>query len=213
MPIWQKPLLHTGDILFELMTFEGSVRVMPEDIGSEREESVRKSLGKTYENNILADTECVVLAVTRAWDVEGGAIEVEDPGIHYDAKFEALVFVPKLHEVVVGHVVDITDFGVFIRFGPIDGLCHVSQVVNDYVSHDKKSETLITKQGNKTLKVGDTVRARVTGVSLEKKEVNKITLTMRQPGLGNVEWLKAEKEEKKKPAKNTTKKAEGKKAK
>lgn len=213
MPIWQKPLLHTGDILFELMTFEGSVRVMPEDIGSEREESVRKSLGKTYENNILADTECVVLAVTRAWDVEGGAIEVEDPGIHYDAKFEALVFVPKLHEVVVGHVVDITDFGVFIRFGPIDGLCHVSQVVNDYVSHDKKSETLITKQGNKTLKVGDTVRARVTGVSLEKKEVNKITLTMRQPGLGNVEWLKAEKEEKKKPAKNTTKKAEGKKSK
>ncbi len=213
MPIWQKPLLHTGDILFELMTFEGSVRVMPEDIGSEREESVRKSLGKTYENNILADTECVVLAVTRAWDVEGGAIEVEDPGIHYDAKFEALVFVPKLHEVVVGHVVDITDFGVFIRFGPIDGLCHVSQVVNDYVSHDKKSETLITKQGNKTLKVGDTVRARVTGVSLEKKEVNKITLTMRQPGLGNVEWLKAEKEEKKKPTKNTTKKAEGKKSK
>ncbi len=188
------------------MTFEGSVRVMPEEIGSEKEESVRKSLGKTYENKILADTG-VILAVTRAWEITGGAIEVEDPGIHYDARFEALVFVPKLHEVVVGHVVDITDFGVFIRFGPIDGLCHVSQVVNDYVSHDKKSETLTTKQGNKTLKVGDTVRARVTGVSLEKKEVNKITLTMRQPGLGNVEWLKAEKEEKKNPTKGKTKAA------
>ncbi len=206
-----KPLLCTGDILFELMTFEGSVRVMPEEIGSEKEESVRKSLGRTYENKILADTG-VILAVTRAWDVEGGAIEVEDPGVFYDAHFEALVFVPKLHEIVVGQVVDITDFGVFIRFGPIDGLCHVSQVVNDYVSHDKKSEMLITKQGNKTLKVGDTVRARVTGVSLEKKEVNKITLTMRQPGLGNIEWLKEEKEEKKKPVKSPVKKAESKKA-
>lgn len=189
------------------MTFEGSVRVVPEDIGGQREEAVRKSLGRTYENKVLPDTG-VVLAITRAWDIAGGAIEVEDPGVHYDVKFEALVFVPKVHEMILGHVVDITDFGVFVRFGPIDGLCHISQVVNDFVSYDKKTYVLTTKQSNKTLKVGETVKARVIGVSLEKKDVNKINLTMRQPGLGSLEWLKMEKEAKTKPAKGGKKEKE-----
>lgn len=198
--------------MFELMTFEGSVRVLPEDIGSARDEAVRKSLGRTYENKVLPDIG-VVLAITRAWDIAGGTIEVDDAGVHYTAKYEALVFVPKVHEMVLGHVVDITDFGVFIRFGPIDGLCHISQVVNDFVSYDKKTYVLTTKQANKTLKVGETVKARVIGVSLEKKDVNKINLTMRQPGLGSLEWLKMDKEAKTKPAKGGKKEDEGKKKK
>lgn len=178
--------------MFEIMTLEDSVRVIPENISSTKEESVRMGLGSKYENKIVME-HCVILAITDILEVHGGAIEVEDAGIHYDAKFKALVFVPKLHEVVEGNVVDITEFGVFVRFGPIDGMCHISQIVNDFISFDRKSGILSGKDSNKNLKINDTVRTRVIGVSLDKKEINKINLTMRQPGLGAIEWLEAEK--------------------
>lgn len=178
--------------MFEIMTLEDSIRVSPEHIGMNKNESIMKGLAAKYENKIVMEFG-VVLAVTEVLESTGGAIEVEDAGIHYNAKFKAMVFVPKLHEVVEGSIVDITEFGVFVRFGPIDGMCHISQIVNDYISYDRKTGILAGKDSNKNLKPTDNVRARIIGVSLDKKEINKINLTMRQPGLGAIEWLKAEK--------------------
>jgi len=185
--------------MFELSTFEDDVRVTPENIGGKKEDSVSRSLIQKYENRIFPDIG-VVLSITKVLDVKGGTIRVDDPGIYYNAKFEAMVFTPRLHEVVEGTVIDITDFGVFVRFGPIDGLCHISQVVNDYVSRDPKANVLVAKKSGRTLKIGDIVRARITAISLEKKEVNKISLTMRQPGLGSLEWLEMDRKEAEKAA-------------
>ena len=112
-----------------------------------------------------------------------------------------MLFVPKIHEIVEGQVIDITDFGVFVRFGPIDGMCHISQVINDYVSRDPKANVIVAKKSGKVLKIGDMVRARITAISLEKREVNKITITMRQDGLGSLDWIAADKKEKEKKAK------------
>ena len=186
--------------MFELATFEDEIRVPPENIGGKKEDVVLKSLVQKYENHIIPDVG-VVLAVTQVSDVKGGIIKADDPGIFYSSKFEAMLFVPKLHEVVEGTVIDITDFGVFVRFGPIDGMCHISQVINDYVSRDTKANVIVAKKTGKVLKVGDTVRARITAVSLEKKEVNKITITMRQDGLGSLDWIEADMKEKEKKAK------------
>ncbi len=185
--------------MFELATFEDDVRVPPENMAGKREEVVLKSLVQKYENRIFPDIGAV-LAVTKVLEVKGGSIRVDDPGVFYSAKFEALVFTPRLHEVVEGTVIDITDFGVFIRFGPIDGLCHISQVINDYVSRDPKANVLLAKKSGRTLKVGDIVRARITAISLEKREVNKISLTMRQPGLGALDWLEQDRKEAEKAA-------------
>ena len=181
--------------MFELLTIEDNVRVSPEHIGLGKKEAVIASLASKYENKIIMEYG-VVLAITDVLEVTGGTIEVDDAGIYYSAKFTAMTFVPKLHEVVEGTVVDITDFGVFVRFGPIDGMCHISQIVNDFISYDRKSGILSGKDSNKNLKIGDEVRARIIGISLDKKEINKINITMRQPGLGAIAWLEAEKEAK-----------------
>ncbi|VVB60225.1 DNA-directed RNA polymerase subunit E' [uncultured archaeon] len=186
--------------MFEMANFEDEIRVPPENIGGKKEDVVLKSLVQKYENHIIPDVG-VVLAVTQASDVKGGTIKADDPGIFYSAKFEAMLFVPKLHEIIEGQVIDITDFGVFVRFGPIDGMCHISQVMNDYVSRDPKANVIVGKKTAKVLKIGDTVRARITAISLEKKEVNKITITMRQDGLGSLDWIEAERKEKEKKAK------------
>ena len=70
---------------------------------------------------------------------------------------------------------------------------HVSQITNEYISHDEKNARLVSKESNKSLGEGDKVRARVIAVSLNEKEPreSKIGLTMRQTGLGKLEWLEA----------------------
>jgi DNA-directed RNA polymerase subunit E' len=82
-----------------------------------------------------------------------------------------------------------------VRLGPVDGLIHVSQVTDDFVGYDRKKGTLHGKETKRTLKEGDKVRARIVTVSMKRGvvgvtgAVGKIGLTMRQPGLGKLEWI------------------------
>ena len=106
--------------------------------------------------------------------------------------------------IVEGEVVDITEFGAFIRCGALDGLVHVSQVMDDFVSYDEKNSQLVGKQTRRVLKEGDKVRARIISVSFT--EQSKLGLTMRQPFLGNVKWLTEETKEHKVEKKKVKKK-------
>jgi DNA-directed RNA polymerase subunit E' len=98
-----------------------------------------------------------------------------------------------MQEIVEGEVVEIVKFGAFVGLGPFDGLLHVSQITNEYISYDEKNSRLASKESNKALSEGDRVRARIIAVSLNEKDPrdSKIGLTMRQTGLGKLEWLEA----------------------
>jgi DNA-directed RNA polymerase subunit E' len=76
--------------------------------------------------------------------------------------------------------------------GVVKGMIHISQTMDDYVSISKTG-SLTGKNHKKALKVGDNCMARIVAISY-KGEDSKIGLTMRQPGLGKLEWIKAEKE-------------------
>ncbi len=199
------PLRTEDDNMFQIQQFEESIRVPPKYIGLDVKESVRKSLAERYENRVIKDIG-VILAINEVGDIGEGKIMIEDAGVYYKTSFEALVYKPKLYEIITGQVVDITNFGVFVRFGPIDGLCHVSQVINDYVSFEEKTRTLAARDSKRVLKIGDAVRARIIAVSLNKKEVNKINITMRQPDLGSLEWIREEYDAKKKAENSKAKK-------
>ena len=181
--------------MYKRLTIEDTVRVPPEHLGEEVEESVRAGLREEKEGKISADLQGVIIGVEEVSDIEGGIIKAEDAGVHYEVEFTAIVYQPELHEVLEGEVVDVTGFGAFIRIGPFDGLCHVSQVMDEYVNHDEENNMLVAEESNYNLQVGDTVKARIIAVSLDKQETNKINLTMRQPGLGKEEWIEEYEEE------------------
>ena len=116
-----------------------------------------------------------------------------DGGTFHRVEFQALTFYPKLQEIVNGELVDITDFGAFVRIGPTDALLHLSQVMDDYLKSDVASGMILANQSGKTLKVGSTIRARITAVSLGKAtSMGKIGITCRQPFLGADEWIAEE---------------------
>ena len=181
--------------MYKRLTIQDSVRVPPQHLGENVSDSVRDGLREEVEGDIVEDVG-VVIGVEDVNSVEGGDIEPEDAGIHYQVEYKAIVYDPELHEVVNGEVVDITDFGAFIRIGPFDGLCHVSQVMDQYVNLDEENEMLVSEDQERSLEKGDTVTTRVIAVSLGKQDTNKINLTMRQPGLGKQEWIQLHEEEK-----------------
>jgi DNA-directed RNA polymerase subunit E' len=67
-----------------------------------------------------------------------------------------------------------------------------------------KDGVLSGKESKKIVKQGDRVRARIITISTKQIQNAKVGLTMRQPGLGKLEWL--EEGKKGKPAEAKPKK-------
>lgn len=181
--------------MYKILTVEDRIRVPPEKIGKKLKDAVKEAIAEKFEGTIDPKIG-VILCVVSVEEVGEGKILPMDPGIHYLAKFKILVYKPELHEMVYGEVIDNTEFGSFIRIGPLDGLVHISQIMDDFVSYDSKNSTFLGKETKRTLKEGDKVRARI--ISISYAEQQKIGLTMRQPSLGSLAWIEEEKKKKKK---------------
>ena len=181
--------------MYKIATVEDKIRVGPEKLAMPRKEAVKGAIAEKYEG-VLEPKIGVVLAVVDVDKVGEGKIMAGDPGVHYMTTFKLLAFKPELHETVYGEVIDNTEFGAFVRMGPMDGLVHISQLMDDYVSYDNKNSMFLGKETKRTLKKGDKVRARIISISLTDQQ--KIGLTMRQVGLGSVNWIEEDKKKKKK---------------
>lgn len=183
--------------MYKKMKLKGVARIEPDHLGDPLEAAVDRSLRDKYEA-VVDKTLGTIVAVLGSENIGEGRILAGDGSIYYEVDFEALVFKPEMQEIVEGEVVEIVKFGAFLSIGPFDGLLHVSQITNEYISYDEKNARLVSKESNKSLGEGDRVRARIIAVSLNEKEPreSKIGLTMRQTGLGRLEWLEADTAEK-----------------
>ena len=152
-----------------------------------------------------------VIAVTNVKVSPVGKIIPGDGATYHKVSFSLLTFYPKIQEVVEGEVVEIADFGAFVRVGPIDALLHVSQLMDDFISYDEKQGVLMGKETKRKLTSGDRVRVRITAVSLGRAgSSGKIGVTARQPFLGKLEWIEQEVKKVKGTEAEKTKKPEGK---
>jgi DNA-directed RNA polymerase subunit E' len=186
--------------MYQIVTVQDEISVPPVKFDKDLKTSVMESISEKLEGKI--DNESgVILSVVEVDDIGEGKILPGDPSVHYPVKFKMLGWMPKNNEIVEGEVVDIAEFGAFLRVGGFDGLVHISQVMDDYVSYDEKNAQLVGKQSHRILKEGDKARARIISISF--KETNKIGLTMRQPFLGSAKWgeVKEVKEKKEKKEK------------
>ena len=183
--------------MYKKMKLKGVAKIEPDHLGDPLEAAVEKSLREKYEA-VVDKSLGTIVAVLGADSIGEGHILAGDGSIYYEVNFEAIVFKPEMQEIIEGEVVEIVKFGAFLSIGPFDGLLHVSQITNEYISYDEKNARLVSKESSKSLGEGDRVRARIIAVSLNEKEPreSKIGLTMRQTGLGRQEWLDEETNEK-----------------
>ena len=176
--------------MFKLVTLEDTIRIPPERFGDPIEAVGYAQLKSKYEG--MVDEELgYVIAVTDIQINPVGKIIPGEGATYNRAVFSLLTFYPKLQEVVEGEVVEIADFGAFVRVGPIDTLLHVSQLIDDFISYDEKQGVLMGKETRRKLATGDHVRVRITAVSLARGgSSGKVGVTARQPFLGKLEWIK-----------------------
>jgi DNA-directed RNA polymerase subunit E' len=185
--------------MYYKITVQDHIRVSPRFFGKDLKDAVKAGIKMKYDG-LIDQSMGVVIDVIDVKEVGEGVIIPGDGASYYETTFEILSYKPELQEVVVGRIKDIADFGAFITLGPIDGMIHISQTMDDFVSFAKE-KVLTGRDSKRVLKVGDVCRARVIAVSFKDPNNPKIGLTMRQPGMGKTDWAAAQpaaaKEEKK----------------
>jgi DNA-directed RNA polymerase subunit E' len=196
--------------MFYLMDVEDHVRVEPKHFGLPTQEAVEKQLNETYVDKVNKELGFVV-SVIDVGEVDDGVIIPGDGAAFYRAEFRLLVWKPELHELIYGTIVEIAGFGAFIQIGPAQGMIHISQTMEDYVSMSKTG-TLSGKVSKRNLGKGANCLARIVAISFKGGEP-KIGVTMRQPGLGALDWLKEDKNKAKKASVKASKNSEDKKIK
>jgi len=176
--------------MFYVVDVEDYVRVEPKLFGLKTSDAVAKQLQETYSD--YYDKEIgEVIGVISVLEVGDGIIIPGDGAAYYNSKFKLIAWKPELQELVFGIVDEITNFGAFMNLGVMKGMIHISQTMDDYVSFST-SGSLLGKDSKKVLKKGDACLARIVALSY-KGDQPKIGLTMRQPGLGKLDWINEEK--------------------
>ncbi|MEM2918018.1 MAG: DNA-directed RNA polymerase [Candidatus Altiarchaeota archaeon] len=196
--------------MYKILTVTETVRVPPKRFNEELKEVIKSEFANAYNGKVVKNVG-IILDVLNVNEISDGKIIMGDGAIYYDAELEILVFQPVLNEVIEGTVTELAEFGAFVNFGPLDGLIHLSQITEDFMSYDKRASVILGKETKKVLRVEDQVRARIVAISLKNTvSDSKIGLTMRQPYLGKFEWLEEERKklEKKKVGEEKKKKTE-----
>jgi len=188
--------------MFYLTEVEDYVRVEPKLFGLPTVEAVENQLKETYDDYYNKELGKII-SVVEVIKVGEGIIIPGDGATYYSAQFKLLAWKPELQELVYGEVIEITNFGAFIDLSVMSGMIHISQTMDDYVSLSK-SNSLLGKASKRSLKPGDLCMARIVAIS-HKGNDPKIGLTMRQPGLGKLEWIQEDKIKKDKADKKAIK--------
>ena len=183
--------------MFYVTTVSDHVRVEPKLFGLPTAEAVEKQLKESYAFKYEKDFGTSI-SVIKVLNVGEGIIIPGDGAAYYKCEFQLLTWKPELQELVYGTIAEITNFGAFIDLGAMRGMIHISQTMNDYVSFSKEN-SLSGKASKRSLKIGDQCLARMVAIS-HKGDEPKIGLTMRQPGLGKLEWVKEDQAKKEKEA-------------
>ncbi len=156
--------------------------------------SARIILSEDYEG-IISRNFGFIIAIVDVLDVGQGIIIPGSANTFHQVTFRILAFKPSISEVVEGNIVEIVDFGSFVRLGPLDGLVHVSQICDDYISYEQVGNRFIGKETGRILEVNDPIRAKIIAVSLGTGRSGKLGLSMRAKFFGKKEWIEEDIEE------------------
>jgi DNA-directed RNA polymerase subunit E' len=186
--------VHRKDIL----------RIPPEKLTGDLQQICEEIAQKTFENKIEGKNSYVVL-VMNVKPVGFGKVVHGDGAVYQSAEYDAIIFEVMMDEIVCGIVEGIIRFGAFVRCGPLQGLLHISQIMDDRINIDEANQTLLGKETRRDIRLNDEVRCRIVYIKgmneNAPRESVQIGLTMRQPGLGKLAWIEEAHKPKEEPAK------------
>ncbi len=181
--------------MWRVLTIEDYVRIPPNRFGEPLDKVAYEQLRERYEGKVERDIGVFVKILSLEVSKKG-VIIFGDGATYHKVKLRVLVFTPLNNEIVEGEITDTTEYGAFVRIGPVRALLHKTQLMNDnIIYYDKSSGTFIGEKTKRRVGKGDIIRARIVSVSYaitSKGLTVRIGLTARQPFLGKLEWIEEE---------------------
>lgn len=172
--------------MFFICSLSDSIKIPPKMFGRPIKRSATEILQERYHSKI----DPVLGYVIMIFDVtiEGSGLVSSTGGTVHKVRFDAVAFQPRLHEIIRGEIIEMADFGAFVRIGPTDAVLHLSQIAQDTLRADAKSGLIHSAKHTAPLRIGSRVTARVSAVAAGKDSSMKIGLTCNEPSLGPDEW-------------------------
>lgn len=167
-----------------------TIRVPPNRFGERIDSVVLDISREKYESSVHPDIGMIV-GVLGIRSLLPGKIIPGDGSTYHEVILNCVSFRPIKGEIIEGEVAETIKFGIFIRIGCTDTLCHVSQISNDKFSLAKGKNILVGRETNRTLRLGETVRSRIIQSSIDHVSM-KIAVTMRGDWLGTRKWMEEE---------------------
>ncbi|MHA2363337.1 MAG: DNA-directed RNA polymerase [Candidatus Hodarchaeales archaeon] len=169
-----------------------TVRVPPNRFGERIDKVVLELAREKYESSVHPDIGMIV-AILGIRSLLPGKIVPGDGSTYHEVIFSAISFKPTRGEIIEGEVAETIKFGIFIRIGCTDTLCHVSQISNDKFALARGKNILVGRDTGRALRLGDSVRSRIIQASIDHVSM-KIAVTMRGEWLGTRTWMKEDAE-------------------
>ena len=89
--------------------------------------------------------------------------------------YQTLWIQDHLGEVFDAHIVNVTDFGMFVRLDAnrVEGLVHITQIIEgDYMLLDEKNYRLIAQRSGRTFTLGDKIRVQAVRADADKLQID-----------------------------------------
>ena len=169
-----------------------TIRVPPNRFGERIDNVVLDIAREKYESSVHPDIGMIV-CVLSIRSLLPGKIVPGDGSTYHEVILNCVSFRPLKGEIIEGEIAETIKFGIFIRIGCTDTLCHVSQISNDKFNLAKGKNVLVGRETSRTLRLGEQVRSRIIQSSIDHVSM-KIAVSMRGDWLGSRKWMKEDAE-------------------
>jgi len=128
------------------------------------------------EERVRVDTELEKIA---QWcsQTERRAEAAERMALHWK---KVLYLKDRVGEVFHGHVAGVTEFGLFVQLDElfVDGLIHITELVDDFYVHNLGRHTLVGERTGRVWRLGDPVEVRLSRIDLDTMQLALIPVDM-----------------------------------
>ena len=178
--------------MYSIITREDTIRIPAEYIRAGRNlaEHIDELANDAFEGRFDSNENYTVLTYDHA-PLGRGKIIHGDGAIFQRVTFKALLFTMENNEVIDGYASEISEYGAFIRIGPMEALLHKSQILEEPINVNLGIKRIEGSKTGKFIEEGTFIRSRVVSKAINQNDprASKIGLNCKMDGLGSYEWL------------------------
>ena len=130
--------------MYKLFKVDDKIRVSPRYFSMKLNDAIIEILVEKYERKVDRDLG-IILGIQDVKVMSEGTIIPGDGGAYFKIEFDVLTYLPEINEVIESTVTEIVEFGAFLGLGPIEGLVHLSQITNDFLTYNRRVPSFVVQ--------------------------------------------------------------------